>query len=84
LFGRVLNFGDLEFKGAGVSRVRLHGVSDVLMVKEIVEDTIQRSVDRAQLPAQKSYPVPQPSAPAQTPGKQVPPTYQYKFCQFCN
>ena len=83
LFGRVLNFGDLEFTGAGVSKVRLHGVSDVLMVKGIVEDTIQGNIDRAQLPAQRSYPASESYTPMPTPEAPAASSQQYKFCQFC-
>jgi len=83
LFGRVLNFGDLEFTGAGVSKVRLHGVSDVLMIKGIVEDTIQSNVDRAPVPAQRSYPASQSFTPTPTPEANVVTSQQYKFCQFC-
>lgn len=83
LFGRMLNFGDLEFTGAGVSKVRLHGVSDVLKVKGIVEDTIQSNVARAQLPAQRSYTASQSYAPMQTLETQFGSSQQYKFCQFC-
>jgi len=83
LFGRILNFGDLEFTGAGVSKVRLRGVSDVLAVKGIVEDTIQSNIDLAQVPAQRSHSAPQSLADVQTSGGQVFTSPQYKFCQFC-
>ena len=83
LFGRVLNFGDLEFTGAGVSKVRLHGVSDVLMVKGIVEDTIQSNVDRAPIPVQMSYPSSPSYTPVPTAEAQLTSSQQYKFCQFC-
>lgn len=77
LFGRMLNFGDLEFTGAGVSKVRMHGVSDVLMVKSIVENTIQSNVSRSQPPVQLSQTASLPTPPQTTLNQ------QYKFCQFC-
>ena len=83
LFGRMLNFGDLEFTGAGVSKVRLHGVSDVLMVKGIVEDTIQSNIARVQVPAQRNVPASQWNATTLPPDAQAVQGQEYKFCQFC-
>ena len=83
LFGRMLNFGDLEFTGAGVSKVRLHGVSDVLMVKGIVEDTIQSNIARVQVPAPRNVPASPLYTAVPNSQEQALQNQEYKFCQFC-
>jgi len=76
LFGRMLNFGDIMFTGAGTSgNVTMNGVFDVQNLKGVVEDVIQDSKEKASMAASHSS-----SDRAQPPPN---PSRGNKFCQFC-
>jgi hypothetical protein len=80
LFGRMLNFGDVAFTGAGFSGdVKMNGVSNVLAVKGIVENVIQRIRDQ---PTGIPRIIPQPSGTAAIEAASRVPQ-DTKFCQFC-
>jgi uncharacterized membrane protein YdbT with pleckstrin-like domain len=85
IFGRILNFGDVSFTGVGFSGdVKMNGVSDVLVVKGIVENVIQTSKEHAQALRQTTMQQVSTS-PGQRVSDQMPPSSGQgtKFCQFC-
>ena len=57
-WGRIFNYGNVEFHGTGVDDLRLPALSDPVAIQKAVQEALGADHDAAQLPGHLSMPTP--------------------------